>query len=332
MAWREGEDDLQATIEDSVRSAGKSAIVFPVEDKTGAGPAQTRHRGIVAAKEAGCDVVCIVDAHMRFDGNVLQLMARQVRRDGKGLLCAMCHHNAACSFVAAHPSGAGYYAGAEIHYKGEDQNGQQALVWKWSEDGKPGPRACVGGACYVFPVAWYFDVGQPLAALPAWGCDEEALSISAWLSGVQPTVFNGHVAHQWRPRPPWKSAANPLKQSRAALILATVTDKAEIDDLSAWQGCKPTASPAVARWRAALLKQPRTFAQWKATVPVMPEVKLRVPRANYSANETKRLCRQCGCPDSSVTNTRRTGRVVLRYRTCADCGARRVTRDICATV
>jgi len=330
IAWREGEDDLQATIEDAGRSAGKSAIVIPVEDTEGQGPARTRHRGIVRAKKEGADVVIIVDAHMRFDGDVLQRMARQVRTRG-GLLCAMCYHNAECTFDATHPSGASYYAGADLHYKGEDQNGKQALLWKWSTDPKPGPRSCVGGACYVFRVSWYYKVGQPLAALPAWGCDEEALSISAWLSGIKVELYNGKVAHRWRPRPPWKDAENALVASRAAMLSAVVADPTDLADLLSWQKCKPLVSPEVARWKEALLKQPRTWTDWKATVPTMEVVKPRPPKANYSAEETKRRCQKCGSTESAVTHTRHTGRVVLRYRKCSDCGAKRVTRDICAT-
>jgi len=329
IAWREGETELGSTIESAGASAGKTCVVIPVEDKTGAGPARTRHRGIVEAKKQGADVICIMDAHMLADGNVLQRMAAKVRRDGKALLAAKCYHNAECSFDSSHPNGDAYYAGADIHYKGEDQNGRQALVWKWSSNGKPGPRACVGGACYVFTVAWYFKVGQPLAALPAWGCDEEALSISAWLSGIQPAVFDGRVAHRWRKSPPWKTAANPLSDSRAALISAVVADESDMAELLKWQSVKRVNTPDVERWRVALLKQKRTWAEWKASVPVVEQVKPKLPRANYSANETKRRCPHCGSDDSKVTHTRITGRVVVRYRTCSKCGAKRVGRDIC---
>jgi len=354
MAWRQGEDDLAATVEDAGRSVGKSALVFPVEDKTGAGPAQTRHRGIVAARDAGADVACITDAHMRFDGDVIARMARQVRRGG-GLLCPKCYHNPECSFDAKHPSGASYYAGADIHYKGIDQSGHQALLWKWSSNTEPGPRACIGGACYVFPVEWYFRVGEPLAALPAWGCDEEALSISAWLSGAQPTVFDGKVAHRWRPRPPWKTAANPLWTSRAAMISAVAADPADRADLIAWQGCAPIpASAEVERWRSAMLKQPRTWAQWKMTVPILtvpgalmnqhvknvtgkPHVRNPVAPvarpasagiANYGAAENKRTCLACGSAASIVESMRTVHRLIVRYRICKGCGARRSTTEV----
>ena len=201
IPWREGETELQATIESASASIGKG-VVIPIEDKAGDGPAMTRHRGIEHATDA--DVIVIVDAHMTFDGPVLRDMAREVARRG-GLLCAKCYHNEGCTWEG----GATYYCGADIHYQGQDQNGAQALLWKWSADKKPGKRACIGGACYVFKRSWYYETGQCLSALPAWGCDEEALSISAWLSGHEPRVYDGRVAHRWRAKTPWTAAARP---------------------------------------------------------------------------------------------------------------------------
>jgi hypothetical protein len=273
MPWRDPEPDRNATMESAVESlAGVRGDVISIQDTTRAGPARMRHAGIERATTH--DVIITVDAHMRFDGDVLARMARHVRKHG-GLVCAICHHNPQCAFDGIHPSGAGAYYGADIHYFGEDQNGRQALCWKWNADHTPGPRACVGGACYAFRRDWYYDVGQPLAALPGWGCDEEALSISAWLSGHQPAVFDGHVAHRWRPRPPWQindAEARAVKGSRVAMLSAVVSDPADRRELLAWQGATEVNTPEVLRWRAALAKQPRTWAQWREAVPMRSEV------------------------------------------------------------
>jgi hypothetical protein len=326
IPWRKGETELQSTIESATASIGKGSVIIPVEDKAGDGPAMTRHRGIEAMAGTGADVVVILDAHMLCQDDVLRRMARSVAQRG-GLYCAKCFHNAECSFDGNH------YAGADMYLKGEDQNGRQALVWKWSEDKEPGPRACIGGACYVFRRDWYYDTGQCLSALPAWGCDEEALSITAWLSGYQPRVFDGNVAHRWRAKTPWNGAARAIASSRAALITAVVSDE-DRADLLAYQGVKPHESMEVKRWRDALGKQPRTWAQWKAEVPTMvkPKIEKEMPkkvpaasRANYGATETNRLCK-CGSDVSTVTNTRHCGRLTFRYRIC-ECGIRRVSRQ-----
>lgn len=281
VAWRRGETDLQATIDAASASVEPEANIFPIEDKAGEGPARTRHRGILAA--AGAEVIIIIDAHMRFDGQVLRTMGEEVRQNG-GLLAPFCHHNAECSFGAKHPSGRGYYAGADIVRRARFPDGQQySLCWKWSPDLTPGPRPCVGGACYVFRRQWYLDVGSPLAALPAWGCDEEALSISAWYSGLQPTIFDGHVAHRWRAAAPWSRGAAdivPLCKSRMSLIHAVVqNDEAAAEELRNWQlgWVKASEWRHCARsresetWRAALLKQPRGWKEWKQQV-MKPDV------------------------------------------------------------
>ena len=330
IPWRQGETELQTTIESASASIGKGTVL-PVEDKAGDGPAMTRHRGIDAATDA--DVIVIVDAHMTFNGDVLRAMAREVARRG-GLLCAKCYHNEGCTWEG----GATYYAGADIHLRGEDQNGKQALLWKWSADQEPGRRACIGGACYVFRRDWYYATGQCLSALPAWGCDEEALSITAWLSGAWPRVFDGCVAHRWRARTPWPSAARPIAISRAALISAVVADHGERSALLAYQGVQPLESTEVQRWRAALAQQPRTWAQWVKEVPTMPKpTEAEKPRraapstrANYGSSEDKRTCGKCGSDRSTVERTRQCGRLTFRYRVCDACGARRTTRQCAA--
>ena len=357
IAWRKGETELATTQESAEQSAGKGVKVITVEDKTGAGPARTRHRGIEAAGD--CDVVAVVDAHMRFDGDVLRGMARQVRAEG-GLLCAKCYHNPECSFDGKHPGDdVPYYAGAEIHYRARihctpaNPGGEQhSLEWKWSNDRKPGPRGCIGGACYVFPRAWYYEVGAPWEALPGWGCDEELLSIASWLSGHKPQVYDGNVAHRWRNRVPWRKSGDEVAAQwscHMSMIHAVVSDPAERAELESWQmdwlrdgamKAKIKATPEAERVRVALLKQPRKWRQWREDVcrgdiddgaaaqPVRRTSRAApVSRANYGSSESHRTCPVCGGDKSTVTHTRQVGSLTFRYRVCA-CGRRRVTRQV----
>lgn len=264
--WREGETDLQATIEDAGRSAGKGVTIYPVEDKAHEGPGRTRNRGIEAA--TGADVICIIDAHMRFQGDVLARMARHVAKTG-GLVCPLVHHNDRCAIDGNH------YAGARIVYKSQWNGKHYALEAKWSRELTPGPRGCVMGACYVFRRDWYMQAGQPLAALPGWGCDEEALSIAAWMSGHTPEVFDGHAAHLYRPRPPWivtpedHAAAHA---SRMALIHCVATDATDRRELEQWQrarvpeGIPSCNTPEAERFRLALLAMPRKWRAWRDAV------------------------------------------------------------------
>lgn len=344
IPWRKGETELQTTIESATKSIGKGTII-PIEDVDGQGPGKTRDRGIMAAGDA--DVIVIVDAHMKFQGKVLQQMAKKVYKDS-GLECAICHHNEGCEFNTLHPSGHGAYYGADIHYKGQDSNGNNALLWKWQDSRlSAGPVACVGGACYVFRRDWYMDVGRPLDILPCWGGDEEVLSMAAWYSGFQPNVFDGHVAHRWRKAAPWSSAdpehiLDVKYRCRAAIITAFVHDQRDADELLMWQGgAYRIENDAVLRTRKALLKQPRTWAQWKKEVPIMArkaEVKTKAEsktqasaptkRANYGSAENRRSCHKCQCTESNVQSVRKVGRLIQRYRVCSKCGARRSTQEV----
>jgi len=290
-AWRAGETELASTLESAKASAGRGALILPVEDVARQGPARTRHRGIEAA--AGADVVILIDAHMRMDLDILARLGKHVREHG-GLLCPLVWHNAECTFDAKHPSGASHYAGADIHYTGRDQNGRQSLCWHWASDPTPGPRPCVGGACYAFRRDWYYDVGQPLSALPAWGADEESLSVSAFLSGHMPQVFDGRVAHRWRPKPPWPSAdRQAMLSSRAALISAVVADPDDRRELLAWQACSERKTPEVARWREALLRQPRTWTEWRNEVPTMGTPDTAAPTTTAPAACVRFQCQDC---------------------------------------
>ena len=261
-AWRKGETDLSATLESAGASATKTSRIYAVEDTDAQGPARTRHRGIDAA--ADCDVIAIIDSHMRFRGKMLAALARHVRTSG-ALACATVYHNGNCSFAG------GAYHGGRIVYRAKDGKQKNALAVKWSRESTPGARGAVIGACYVFPRAWYYKAGQPLAALPGWGCDEEALSISAWMSGIAVECLPHECAHLYRDRAPWtvtRAEHANAHASRMALIHAVASEINARRELESWQrswvpeGVPPCTSAEGERWRKALLKMPRKWRDW----------------------------------------------------------------------
>lgn len=264
-AYHPEEDDLDATLESAAKSAGKSAKMYAVCDKDESGPGANRHRGIVAADSA--DVIIIIDAHMRFRGRVLSMMAKAAWQSGD-LLTPFCHHNAECSFEG---NGGHYYAGARIVFKARDGREFKPLDAKWSRDSEPGARGCVMGACYAFRRDWYMgEAGQPLSILSGWGCDEQVLSISAWMTGHGVGVFNGHVAHRWRARPPWspsRKAIDQVSASRVAMIQAFVSDATDRAELLSWGNLRDQpVTKEVERLRMVMLAAPRTWRAWKSEV------------------------------------------------------------------
>ena len=269
VPYRKEETDLQTTLDAAAKSAGDGAVIYAVEDKDHSGPGRNRHRGVEAA--ASADVIITIDAHMRFRGAVLKRMAMQIKTKG-GLLVPFCHHNAECSFVDKTKTGENYYAGARMVYKNKDGDNRVALCAKWARDTKPGPRGAVMGACYGFRRDWYMEVGQPMAMLTGWGCEEEALSIASWMSGHTPEIFDGHVAHLYRSVTPWhatqtQSERVAVRQNRMALIYAVVSDANARRDLEQWTGAmRQNPSPEAERFRLALLKQPRKWREWRDSV------------------------------------------------------------------
>ena len=270
VAYRKEETDLDATIADAQRSAGgkNSCVVFAVEDKDMSGPGWNRHRGIDAAID--CDVVAIIDAHMRFRGNALKVMAGAVREKG-GMLCPRTWHNENCSFDTEKAP----YKGARIVWQSDDHQPKfSPLAAKWARDGRP--ATCVMGACYVFKRDWYYSAGQPLSILRGWGGDEEALSIAAWMTGEEISVHKAEVAHRYRAKVPYAVApgeqmcrtANRVALCRAFIVDASArTQQIHFAKMATPQNIDHCFRPEeIERLRLAMLKAPRSFEQWRREV------------------------------------------------------------------
>lgn len=91
-------------------------------------------------------------------------------------------------------------------------------------------------------------------------------------------------------------------------------------------GDEPAAKPA------AKAPKPPASASKPAPPPATTPKRAARPRANYGASEDRRTCHACGSSASTVNSTRQTGRVIIRYRRCDNCGRNRVTREIITTV
>ena len=198
------------------------------------------------------------------------------------------------------------------------------------------------------------QAGRPLAALPGWGGDEEALSATAWRWDRGPEMIDGDVAHLYRSSAPWRlttAEAEAIAASRRGLVQALIPDPGLRRELLAWIG-QPARKPteALSRWQSALARAPRMSVEWLAQVvepaerngrpvgagepvtrPVVrPDRKATPPqgRANYGAREDRRTCGKCGSADSEVVRTVHAGRCIVRYRRCLCCGQPRATRDV----
>ena len=268
-AYRDPEPDRVATLESAAASIGFGGVLYAVEDKDASGPGYNRDRGIMAA--ADCDVVVLIDAHMRFAPRALASMANEVRANG-GLLTALCHHNERCEI------GGTFYSGGRMVWRSDDHSPKYSpLCAKWRKESGPGPATAVMGACYVFRRDWYIAAGRPLAMLRAWGCDEEALSIAAWMTGQKIAVADQHVAHLYRARPPFTVTERDermVRENRAALCQAFIVEANARREQIAWamrglgmmQPATLAAHDDIERVRLAMLRAPRSFEQWRREV------------------------------------------------------------------
>ena len=361
IAWRKGEDDLDATIDSASRSI-PGATIIAVEDKDASGPARTRHKGIIA--DIKTTNIILIDAHMRFQGSVLADMAAHLSAQG-GLIVPYCYGLEGETIRMDQQ-----YCGARMVYRAQDGSERTALAAKWSKDRKPGVRGAVMGACYGFRREWYMSAGQPLAALPGWGGDEEILSIAAWISGEAVELVDGMVGHRFRNSPPWKRDARQIAAEQQAKLASRMTlihcvaDDASRRELFDWQGngannhnLTAYSTPESERCRKALRGFVRNFADWKRDICEPDEIngvqtrgvsilqpvyakaieKLNtnvskpiksVGKSNYGATESRRVCHACQSPNSRIVTVRRAGSLVIRYRICDDCKARRTTQEI----
>jgi hypothetical protein len=196
------EPDLAATLA-SVRDTFPQGVVVEVEDVFRRGCAWARNEGISKAAAMGCDVVILIDAHMRFSPKALNDVDVYVRDGKMRLVGAPCHHNERCNFDDTP------YHNARLTMTAQNGDERVALCGQWRKDGEP--LNCVMGACYGFRIADYVAAGRPLRLLSGWGSDEEALSLAFLFAGGEIFETTKPVAHLYRTR----VHLPPTPQSRA---------------------------------------------------------------------------------------------------------------------
>jgi hypothetical protein len=317
-----------------------------------------RHEGVIASKTEG---VFLCDGHMDFSEGYFETLSAELDKTPDALLVTRMQ-----SIGHDWTPMSGTYFGAEITTFDKWENNQHIPIcakWRRSDTGD-GPVGAVMGACYAFTKSAYMEWGEPLSILRAWGGDEEALSIAAWMKGSGCRLVPGTARHMYaapKSRAPGISddEAARVWANRLALINAIPMAECERQKLRDWLymtpwlsrlhrqivACMSETEPCVTRLRTALQKGVLTWDQYikqwgmkkqtevkmgrprKQTTTVTTEGR-KEPRANYGANENRRVCHKCGSTASAVNSIRHCGRMTIRYRVCSDCGQKRTTQDI----
>lgn len=181
------------------------AVVLRNTRRCGVGP--SRHKGIMAADT---DWVLLCDAHMRFpQGWYERAMAYLAHCGDNELWCGAC-----AAIDDNHPltSPKTIYYGGVWNMCGLDPNKRghrQVFEINWNKEklAAGAEIPAIMGACYFVGRSWY-ERHAGLQYLRGWGCDEQLLSLKAWLSGgairMMPDVVIGHKF--WTGRRPFTVA------------------------------------------------------------------------------------------------------------------------------
>jgi glycosyltransferase involved in cell wall biosynthesis len=161
-----------------------------VEDIDGNGPGYTRHQGI---ERSEADIVVLCDAHMQLSAETIPAIVKHLRRNPKHLVVPRMQSLGR----DWKPIDDAIYAGADLQElvtAPSKQHWPLAARWRRKDTGN-GQIGCVMGACYGIRRNWYYEIGQPLSILRAWGMDEELLSICTWMRGGQVRLIDGLAQH-----------------------------------------------------------------------------------------------------------------------------------------
>jgi len=321
--------NLQRTV-DGIRGAGVPVDVRHDSPPMGCG--WRRHEGIMACPTEG---VFLCDGHMEFGEGYFAGIAAELDRTPDALLVTRMQ-----SMSHDWTPKDGMYYGAEIALRDEWPGGQFvpiAAKWRREETGD-GDVGAVMGACYAFTRSSYERWGRPLAILRAWGCDEEALSIAAWMTGGRVRLVPGLARHMYqapRGRAPELSDEEAARvwANRLALLNAIPMPESDRAGLVEWMRRTPwlktlsdrvnrslsVRAADVERMRAALESGPMTWRQYVRKWCIKPEGAADMARGNGKGKgkaKSKATTTTAGRPEGRANYGPRENR-----RECHACGS-----------
>ncbi len=183
-------DNVKRTVA-SVKAAGGIPVL--IEDNPPLGCGYRRHQGIVRCETEHC---VLVDGHMTFSPDCFEAISAWLDKHPSDLTCT--RMQSVGHDWADYPGKAYHGARLELcHEAAGEQFWPIASRWRKGDTGD-GPIGAVMGACYGLTRTAYIERwGCPLSILQAWGCDEEALSVAAWMTGGRVALVPGMARHMY---------------------------------------------------------------------------------------------------------------------------------------
>jgi hypothetical protein len=196
----------------SVKAAG--GIPALIEDNPQLGCGYRRHQGIERCETENC---LLIDGHMTFSPGYFEIASAWLDKHPSDLTCTRMQ---SVGHDWIDRPGKPYH-GARLelcHEAAGEQFWPIASRWRKGDTGD-GPIGAVMGACYGLTRSAYMQQwGSPLSILQAWGCDEEALSVAAWMTGGRVVLIPGLARHMYAA--PKIGGGGPIGMQDAARIWA----------------------------------------------------------------------------------------------------------------
>lgn len=233
-------DELEAVLTaQSIRETAGDAVEICVCDDAGAntlsfppelnvrlyrnfyriGSGGSRH---VLAEIATSDWMLMLDSHCRLEKSWLDEALAGIELYPNASFSGVC--KGFTPKVAPFGTPAGTYYGGELQFIGKNPNGTdtQVLSAIWGKERDDMAEiSTVLGANYLVNRKRFLELGS-MNLLRVWGCEEEMLSLKAWLSGGEVRLMRGLVSwHRFRDgeKLPFHNSLSTLLYNRLLLIL-----------------------------------------------------------------------------------------------------------------
>ncbi|MEK0325894.1 MAG: glycosyltransferase family 2 protein, partial [Nitrosopumilus sp.] len=158
-------------------------------------------RGVGAARHIGCkeasgDIVMVVDAHMRFPTDCINRMLAHIERHPEAIICPCSTAFTECNLDD--------FCGTGAYLRLDATRGYVSTWLPMKQLDDPCPQVpSVLGACYMLRKPLLERLGGWGPGLRGWGCDEEYISIRAWLLGHEVRLaLDTYAAHFYQEKFP----------------------------------------------------------------------------------------------------------------------------------
>lgn len=205
---------LDGEQECGIQNGPSVRVITPYKEHLGPGAA--RHAAIKASK---ADKIIIVDGHMDFPADFIDVICEHLDANPKDVTCChMASYDTEWRLIVPVKDFGGCSIAVKKAIDGASGRSYRALSGTWLKQApESGPIPCIMGACYGMKRKWYAEIGEPLKILRGWGMDEELLSLCSWICGGRAYLLPLRCSHMYA-APNTRNHADDNADERDALV------------------------------------------------------------------------------------------------------------------